>query len=101
MRDNQGLGDVRYKSYFKISEYEKEEWKIIVDRNCSGIQNNHGIIINTYSNYYKYIINGILVAERCGCNLKILELFSIHKVGPLDFKTKNLLVKKIAEEIAI
>ena len=94
MEKLQELGTITYKSFFNI----KEQNKLFNEKrfsNALGVMYENGYIIKEFEKSYLYIVDNILIANRCGFSLDLLKKFIETKCKPLDYELKYQISKML------
>lgn len=70
--------------------------KFYIRNNPRVIELNGGMIIEVLKNkQYDYLVNNKLVAQRVGCNIRLLKEFIKVNLQPLDYETQNKIKVKM------
>lgn len=92
MEKLQELGKITYKSFFNIKEQNKL-FNEKIFTNAVGVKYENGYIIKEFEKSYLYIVDNILIANRCGFSLDLLKKFIETKCTPLDYELKYQISK--------
>ncbi len=94
MENLKEIGNITYKSFFNIKEKDKSFTEKAL-HNAVGIVYKNGCIIKEFNNSYLYIVDDILIANRCGFSLDLLKKFIETKCTPLDYELKHQISKML------
>lgn len=87
------IESITYLSYFNLKDKEKP--KKITVKNTLAIKYEESYIIKEFDKSYIYIVNGVLIANRCGYSINLLKKFIETDCKPLDYELKHKINKMI------
>lgn len=87
------LNSLTYLNYFNLKD-ETQPKKITV-KNVLAIEHQGNYIIKEFDKSYLYIVNGVLIANRCGSSIELLKKFIETDCKPLDYKLKHKINKML------
>lgn len=87
------IESITYLSYFNL-QGEKQPKKVTV-KNALVIKHEGSYIVKEFDKSYLYIVNGVLIANRCGYSIELLKKFIETKCKPLDYDLKHKINKSL------
>jgi len=58
------------------------------------VNGNVGMLVHKHSSY-DYVVNNVIVSERVGASIELLEEFTRHNIQPSDFTMAHKIIKNL------
>lgn len=81
------LETITFLNYFNLKDGEQPKQTTV--KNTLVVKHENSYIIKEFDKSYLYIVNGVLIANRCGYSIELLKKFIETKCKPLDYEMKH------------